>query len=51
MRIMLAGIALLVTFNGNVAAAARHLSKSPQRGKIKLTGLGFPNQMLETAVL
>jgi rhamnose transport system substrate-binding protein len=28
-----------------VAAAARYLSKSPQKGKIKLTGLGFPNQM------
>src|SRR5918996_3524376 len=28
-----------------VAAAARYLSKSPEKGKIKLTGLGFPNQM------
>ena len=28
-----------------VAAAARYLSSSPQKGKIKLTGLGFPNQM------
>ncbi len=28
-----------------VAAAARYLSKSPQKGKVKLTGLGFPNQM------
>jgi rhamnose transport system substrate-binding protein len=28
-----------------VAAAARYLSKSPQKGKIQLTGLGFPNQM------
>src|SRR5215213_3683634 len=28
-----------------VSAAARYLSKSPQKGKIKLTGLGFPNQM------
>jgi rhamnose transport system substrate-binding protein len=28
-----------------VAAAARYLSTSPQKGKIKLTGLGFPNQM------
>ena len=27
------------------AAAARYLSKSPQKGKVKLTGLGFPNQM------
>ena len=30
-----------------VAAAARYLSSSPQKGKIKLTGLGFPNQMRE----
>jgi rhamnose transport system substrate-binding protein len=28
-----------------VAAAARYLSTAPQKGKIKLTGLGFPNQM------
>ncbi len=28
-----------------VAAAARYLSKSPEKGKVKLTGLGFPNQM------
>jgi rhamnose transport system substrate-binding protein len=28
-----------------VAAAARYLSTSPEKGKIKLTGLGFPNQM------
>jgi rhamnose transport system substrate-binding protein len=28
-----------------VAAAARYLSASPQKGKLKLTGLGFPNQM------
>jgi rhamnose transport system substrate-binding protein len=28
-----------------VAAAARYLSTSPQKDKIKLTGLGFPNQM------
>src|SRR5215207_408020 len=28
-----------------VAAAARYLSTSPQKGKLKLTGLGFPNQM------
>ena len=28
-----------------VAAAARYLSTSPQKGEIKLTGLGFPNQM------
>jgi rhamnose transport system substrate-binding protein len=28
-----------------VAAAARYLSSSPQKGKLKLTGLGFPNQM------
>jgi rhamnose transport system substrate-binding protein len=28
-----------------VAAAARYLSTSPQKGKIKLTGLGFPNQL------
>jgi rhamnose transport system substrate-binding protein len=28
-----------------VAAAARYLSTSPQKGKVKLTGLGFPNQM------
>ena len=28
-----------------VAAAARYLSTSPQKVKIKLTGLGFPNQM------
>ena len=27
------------------SAAARYLSTSPQKGKIKLTGLGFPNQM------
>jgi rhamnose transport system substrate-binding protein len=30
-----------------VAAAARYLSSSPQKGEIKLTGLGFPNQMRE----
>jgi rhamnose transport system substrate-binding protein len=28
-----------------VAAAARYLSSSRQKGKLKLTGLGFPNQM------
>ena len=28
-----------------VAAAARYLSTSPEKGKVKLTGLGFPNQM------
>jgi rhamnose transport system substrate-binding protein len=28
-----------------VSAAARYLSKSPQKGKIQLTGLGFPSQM------
>jgi rhamnose transport system substrate-binding protein len=28
-----------------VSAAARYLSTSPQKGKIKLTGLGFPSQM------
>jgi rhamnose transport system substrate-binding protein len=28
-----------------IAAAARYLSSSPQKGKIKLTGLGTPNQM------
>ena len=28
-----------------VAAGARYLSTSPQQGKIKLTGLSFPNQM------
>jgi rhamnose transport system substrate-binding protein len=28
-----------------VAAAARYLSTSPKKGKVKLTGLGFPNQM------
>ena len=28
-----------------VAAAARYLSSSPEKGKVKLTGLGFPNQM------
>jgi rhamnose transport system substrate-binding protein len=28
-----------------VAAAARYLSSSKEKGKIKLTGLGFPNQM------
>jgi len=28
-----------------VSAAARYLSKSPQKGKVKLTGLGFPSQM------
>ena len=28
-----------------VAAAARYLSTSPEKGKLKLTGLGFPNQM------
>jgi rhamnose transport system substrate-binding protein len=28
-----------------VAAAARYLSASPKKGKVKLTGLGFPNQM------
>jgi rhamnose transport system substrate-binding protein len=28
-----------------IAAAARYLSTSPKKGKVKLTGLGFPNQM------
>jgi rhamnose transport system substrate-binding protein len=28
-----------------IAAAARYLSTSPQKGKVKLTGLGTPNQM------
>jgi len=28
-----------------VAAAARYLSSAPEKGKVKLTGLGFPNQM------
>jgi rhamnose transport system substrate-binding protein len=28
-----------------VSAAARYLSKSPQKGKVQLTGLGFPSQM------
>jgi rhamnose transport system substrate-binding protein len=28
-----------------VAAAARYLSTSSKKGKVKLTGLGFPNQM------
>src|SRR4051794_24520671 len=28
-----------------VAAAERYLSKSREKGKVKLTGLGFPNQM------
>ena len=28
-----------------ISAAARYLSKSPKKGKVKLTGLGFPNQM------
>jgi rhamnose transport system substrate-binding protein len=28
-----------------VSAAARYLSKSPKKGKVKLTGLGTPNQM------
>jgi rhamnose transport system substrate-binding protein len=28
-----------------VGVAARYLSTSPQKGKVKLTGLGFPNQM------
>jgi rhamnose transport system substrate-binding protein len=28
-----------------ISAAARYLSKSPQKGKIALTGLGTPNQM------
>jgi rhamnose transport system substrate-binding protein len=28
-----------------ISAAARYLSKSPQKGKVKLTGLGTPNQM------
>ena len=28
-----------------VAAAARYLSSSKDKGKVKLTGLGFPNQM------
>jgi rhamnose transport system substrate-binding protein len=28
-----------------ISAAARYLSSSPQKGKIKLTGLGTPNQM------
>jgi len=28
-----------------ISAAARYLSKSPKKGKIKLTGLGTPNQM------
>ena len=30
---------------GDRFAAARYLSTSPQKGKVKLTGLGFPNQM------
>jgi rhamnose transport system substrate-binding protein len=30
-----------------VAAAARYLSSSPYKGKVKLTGLGTPNQMRE----
>ena len=28
-----------------ISAAARYLSKSPKQGKVKLTGLGTPNQM------
>ena len=28
-----------------ISAAARYLSTSPQKGKVKLTGLGTPNQM------
>jgi rhamnose transport system substrate-binding protein len=28
-----------------ISAAARYLSKSPKKGKVKLTGLGTPNQM------
>jgi rhamnose transport system substrate-binding protein len=28
-----------------IAAAARYLSSSPKKGKVKLTGLGTPNQM------
>ena len=28
-----------------ISAAARYLSTSPKKGKVKLTGLGFPNQM------
>jgi rhamnose transport system substrate-binding protein len=28
-----------------IASAARFLSTSPKKGKVKLTGLGFPNQM------
>jgi rhamnose transport system substrate-binding protein len=28
-----------------VAAAARYLSSSKEKGQVKLTGLGFPNQM------
>jgi rhamnose transport system substrate-binding protein len=28
-----------------IAAAGRYLSSSPQKGKVKLTGLGTPNQM------
>jgi rhamnose transport system substrate-binding protein len=30
-----------------ISAAARYLSTSPQKGKVKLTGLGTPNQMRE----
>lgn len=30
-----------------IAAAARYLSSSPYKGKVKLTGLGTPNQMRE----
>src|SRR3954452_7049898 len=39
----LKGIISPTTVGG--APAARYLSTSPQKGKIKLTGLGFPNQM------
>jgi rhamnose transport system substrate-binding protein len=30
-----------------IAAAARYLSDSPFKGKVKLTGLGFPNELRE----
>jgi len=30
-----------------IAAAARYLSDSPAKGKVKLTGLGFPNELRE----
>jgi len=30
-----------------IAAAARYLSDSPYKGKVKLTGLGFPNELRE----